>query len=356
MLDPWSFESICQEFPIFPTVVLFCLRATSRLSCFVSPCPDPQAFLSGCLGSLFGLKNFFPSIYAFPPPGLMLFLFKRIVRFRGAILLIVPLNLNSTWILILAFPGGSLSLPVCAFRDSCQADTGISSSASFLPFAPLVLGVRGPSSSVCLSYEVPVLNPAGSSRVSPVRSDLPFEGFSSQRDPGIPRSRWGIWSCFLKVSFYSGLCWSISRTSLCFLISLFSQAFCFDGRPESEWLWWGCGFLASKSLKPGTCRPFRRGWGKSLGEHISVDKLRHEDVSTSSFGIFRYRVLVEILAASTVFISTTLALSQQIFVFSLLGCWWEYLDILAAAKDKTWQEGYLCLSEMVSSGFAGSLE
>ena len=35
---------------------------------------------------------------------------------------------------------------------------------------------------------------------------------------------------------------------------------------------------------------------------------------------FRYRVLVEILAASTVFISTTLALSQQIFVFSLLGC------------------------------------
>ena len=32
MLDPWSFESICQEFLIFPTVVLFCLRATSRLS------------------------------------------------------------------------------------------------------------------------------------------------------------------------------------------------------------------------------------------------------------------------------------------------------------------------------------
>ena len=53
MLDPGSFESFCQELPIFPTVVLFCLRATSRLSCFVSPCPDPQAFLSGCLGSLF---------------------------------------------------------------------------------------------------------------------------------------------------------------------------------------------------------------------------------------------------------------------------------------------------------------
>ena len=69
---------------------------------------------------------------------------------------------------------------------------------SFLPFAPFILGVRGPSSSVCLSYEVPVLNPAGSSRVSPVRSDLPFEGFSSQRDPGIPRSRWGILFLFFE--------------------------------------------------------------------------------------------------------------------------------------------------------------
>ena len=151
---------------------------------------------------------------------------------------------------------------------------------------PVSLGVRGPSSSVCLSFEVPVLNPAGSSRVSPVRSDLSFEGFSSRRDPGIPRSRWGILFLFLKVSFYSGLCWSISRTSSCFLLSHFSQVFCFYGRPESEWLWWGGGFLASKSLKPGSCRPLRRGWGKSLGEHISADKLRHEDVSTSSFEIF----------------------------------------------------------------------
>ena len=93
---------------------------------------------------------------------------------------------------------------------------------SFLHVAPFILGVRGPSSSVCLSYEVPVLNPAGSSRVSPVRSDLSFEGFSSRRDPGIPRSRWGILFLFLKVSFYSGLCWSISRTSSCFLVSHFS--------------------------------------------------------------------------------------------------------------------------------------
>ena len=98
-------------------------------------------------------------------------------------LLIVPLNLNSTWILILAFPGGSLSLPVRAFRDSCQADPGISSSASpFYLFAPFVLGVRGPSSSVCLSNKVPVPNPAGSSSVSPARSDFPFEGFVSPKE------------------------------------------------------------------------------------------------------------------------------------------------------------------------------
>ena len=141
MLDPESFESICQEFPFFPTVDLFATRATSRLTCYVSPCPDPQAFHQDALDPFLDW-NQFPLIYAFPPPGLMPFLFKRIVRFRGAMLLIVPLNLNSTWILILAFPGGSLSLPVCAFRDSCQADTGISSSAPFLPFTPLVLGVR----------------------------------------------------------------------------------------------------------------------------------------------------------------------------------------------------------------------
>ena len=113
MLDPWSFESICQEFPIFPTVVLFCYEGHLQALLFCFSMSGSTGLLSGCLGSFFGLE-FFPSIYAFPPPGLMLFPFKRIVRFRGAMLLIVPLNLNSTWILILAFPGGSLSLPVCA--------------------------------------------------------------------------------------------------------------------------------------------------------------------------------------------------------------------------------------------------
>ena len=62
------------------------------------------------------------------------------------------------------------------------------------------MGVRGPSSSVCLSNKVPVPNPAGSSSVSPARSDFPFEGFFlPQRDPGLPRFRWGILILLLKV-------------------------------------------------------------------------------------------------------------------------------------------------------------
>ena len=81
------------------------------------PWPDPQAF-SGCLGSLFGLNKFFPSFYAFPPPGLLPFPFKGIVRFRGAMLLLVPLTLNNIWILILAFPGGSLSTGIAITRSA----------------------------------------------------------------------------------------------------------------------------------------------------------------------------------------------------------------------------------------------
>ena len=97
MLDPESFESICQEFPFFPTVDLFATRATSRLTCYVSPCPDPQAFHQDALDPFLDW-NQFHSIYAFPPPGFMPFLIQRIVRFRGAMLLIAPLNLNSCWI------------------------------------------------------------------------------------------------------------------------------------------------------------------------------------------------------------------------------------------------------------------
>ena len=58
--------------------------------------------------------------------------------------------------------------------------------------------------------------------------------------------------------------------------------------------------MASKSLKPGSCRPLRSGWGK-FGRHFTADKLRHEDVTTSSFGNFLGReFLDENLAASTV--------------------------------------------------------
>ena len=55
--------------------------------------------------------------FCLPSSGTHAFLFKRIVRFRGAMLLIVPLNLNSTWILIPAFPGGSFfSSSLCVKR------------------------------------------------------------------------------------------------------------------------------------------------------------------------------------------------------------------------------------------------
>ena len=224
MLDPWSFESFCQEFPIFPTVVLFCLRATSRLSYSVFSRAGSTGLFRMPWIPFFGLNKFFPSFYAFPPPGLLPFPFKGIVRFRGAMPLLVPLTLNNIWILILAF---SRRITFYWYSDYslCEIIAPVEWSlldSIFKTYAPLVLGVRGPSSSVCLSFEVPVLNPAGSSRVSPVRSDLSFEGFSSRRDPGIPRSRWGILFLFLKVSFYSGLCWSISRTSSCFLVSHFS--------------------------------------------------------------------------------------------------------------------------------------
>ena len=50
--------------------------------------------------------------------------------------------------------------------------------------------------------------------------------------------------------------------------------------------------LASKSLKPGTCRQFQSGWGK-FGRHFAADKLRHEDVPTSSFGNFLGREFFE---------------------------------------------------------------
>ena len=98
------------------------------------------------------------------------------------------------------------------------------------------MGVRGPSSSVCLSFEVPVLNPAGSSRVSPVRSDLPFEGFSSRRDPGIPRSLWGILFLFFEGFLLLGNLLVILQNQFVFPFLPFLLGLLFYGRPESEWL------------------------------------------------------------------------------------------------------------------------
>ena len=98
------------------------------------------------------------------------------------------------------------------------------------------MGVRGPSSSVCLSFEVPVLNPAGSSRVSPVRSDLPFEGFSSRRDPGISRSRWGIFVPVFEGFLLLGTLLVNFQNQFVFPYLPFLLGLLFYGRPESEWL------------------------------------------------------------------------------------------------------------------------
>ena len=61
--------------------------------------------------------KYFSLQFCLPSSGTHAFLFKRMVRFRGAMLRIVPLNLNSTWILIPAFPGGSFfSSSLCVKR------------------------------------------------------------------------------------------------------------------------------------------------------------------------------------------------------------------------------------------------
>ena len=190
---------------IFPDSGPFCYEGhfQAHLLCFSMS--RSTGLSSGCLGSFFGLESV-PFDLCLPSSGIHALPYSENSSVQGSDasdcsfefeqLLDCPSPGQS--IQVPSSPGESLSLPVCASRDSRQADKGVTSSASFLHSASLGLGVRGPSSSVCLSYEVPVLNPAGSSRVSPVRSDLPFEGFSSQRDPGIPRSRWGILFLFFE--------------------------------------------------------------------------------------------------------------------------------------------------------------
>ena len=44
MLDPDLFGSICQRIFPFPQVDLFASRATARLSYYISPCADPEAY------------------------------------------------------------------------------------------------------------------------------------------------------------------------------------------------------------------------------------------------------------------------------------------------------------------------
>ena len=91
--------------------------------------------------------------------------------------------------------------------------------------------------------------------------------------------------------------------------------------------------LASKSLKPGTCRQFQSGWGK-FGRHFTADKLRHEDVPTSSFGNFLGReFLDENLAASTVLNHFYACKKPAKFLFNLdLADDENIQDILSAVK------------------------
>ena len=96
MLDLGLFESICQKVFPFPQVDLFATRATARLALYISPDPDPEAFLRDALDPSFNW-NLFQSIYAFPPPMIMDQLAGRFDAFLGTMILIAPLILSATW-------------------------------------------------------------------------------------------------------------------------------------------------------------------------------------------------------------------------------------------------------------------
>ena len=167
-----------------------------------------------------------------------LFPFKGIVRFRGAMPLLVPLTLNNIWILILAF---SRRITFYWYSDYslCEIIAPVEWSlldSIFKTYAPLVLGVRGPSSSVCLSFEVPVLNPAGSSRVSPVRSDLSFEGFFFPLRPRYSQVSMGYFVPVFEGFLLLGTLLVNFQNQFVFPCLPFLLGLLFYGRPESEWL------------------------------------------------------------------------------------------------------------------------
>ena len=97
MLDPDLFGSICQRIFPFPQVDLFASRATARLSYYISPCADPEAYRVDALDRSFNW-NHFKSIYAFLPPASMPRLAGRFRSFKGSMVLIAPLALSSVWI------------------------------------------------------------------------------------------------------------------------------------------------------------------------------------------------------------------------------------------------------------------
>ena len=133
MLDPDLFESICQKFFPFPQIDLFATRATARLSCYVSPCPDQEALHEDALDPFFNW-NRFQSIYAFPPPALLPMLVGRLRSFKGSMVLIAPLNLTAPWsIQIRKSPRRGSSLSVCRPRSGLSIQ-GVSTSPPCLSF------------------------------------------------------------------------------------------------------------------------------------------------------------------------------------------------------------------------------
>ena len=172
MLEPGSFESFCQELSIFPTVALFLLEGhlQALLFCFSMP-GSTVLFYQNAWDPFFRLKNFslqfMPSLlrdsclflsrelFGSGEPCFWLCLWIRTVHGFWSWPFPEDHFLLVSWLLaLLAERDGRFSrkesfrlrfqnifsLPVCAFRDSCQADPGISSSAFLFTFCPVYFG------------------------------------------------------------------------------------------------------------------------------------------------------------------------------------------------------------------------
>ena len=97
MVDAGVFDSLCHRLSPFPQIDLFATRVTARLPCYVSVCKDSEVFWVNALVPSFSW-NRFSSIYAFPPTILLPDIIRRVVGYRGTMMLIAPLDLSAVWI------------------------------------------------------------------------------------------------------------------------------------------------------------------------------------------------------------------------------------------------------------------